>query len=55
MYHSFCYKAFSSGILKEHIDNMNWDDTAILLHEMKIEQEDNLVQILEQEEKQGKH
>lgn len=50
MYEGFCYFAFTNGILKYQIDDMEWNDLAVLLHQHKIDQEDQIVKILEMDE-----
>jgi hypothetical protein len=51
IYNNFCYRAFNNGILKKEIDESEWIDIATLLHEMKIDQEDELVRVIEMDEK----
>jgi hypothetical protein len=50
MYEGFCYEAFKFGIMKDVIDNTDWSELAILLHQWKIDSEDSFISILESEE-----
>lgn len=45
-----CYRAFSNGIMKEALDESLWSDLTVLIHQAKIETEDNFIQMLEREE-----
>ena len=47
MYNAFCYAGFKAGILKEAIDASYWDATSVLLKQAKIEQEENILQLLD--------
>lgn len=36
--------------MKEQIDNTDWHDITVLMHQAKIESEDTFIRILEQDE-----